>query len=89
MGICYEEMCYRDMLWNIPYFHRTMFVISTHLDRLIDTILINILDIPFIFIEDRNNIIYLSPFACWPGNVINPQWLELPLSRTFHGPKDV
>ena len=24
------------------------------------------------------------------GTVINPQWLELPMSRTvFHGPKDV
>ena len=30
----------------------------------------------------------LSPFAFW--RLINPQWLELPMSRTnFHGPKDV
>ena len=26
----------------------------------------------------------------WPGTIINPHWLELPLSRTnFHGPKGV
>ena len=32
----------------------------------------------------------LSPFASWPGAIINPQWLELPISRTnFHGPDDV
>ena len=32
----------------------------------------------------------LSPFASWPCAIINPQWLELPMSRTnFHGPKDV
>ena len=29
----------------------------------------------------------LSPFGSWPGAMINPQWLELPISRTnFHGP---
>ena len=32
----------------------------------------------------------LSLFASWTGAMINPQWLELPMSRTnFHGPKDV
>ena len=32
----------------------------------------------------------LLPFTSWPGAVINPQWLELPISRTnLHGPKDV
>ena len=32
----------------------------------------------------------LSPFASWPCVLINPQWLELPISRTnFHGPNDV
>ena len=32
----------------------------------------------------------VSPFASWPGAMINPQWFELPMSQTdFHGPKDV
>ena len=32
----------------------------------------------------------LSLFASSTGVMINPQWLELPMSRTnFHGPKDV
>ena len=31
-----------------------------------------------------------SPFASSTGAIINPQWPELPMSRTnFHGPKDV
>ena len=29
-------------------------------------------------------------YASWPGAIINPKWLKLPLSRTkFHGPKGV
>ena len=32
----------------------------------------------------------LSPFASWHGAMINPQWLELPISwRNFYRPKDV
>ena len=32
----------------------------------------------------------LPSFASWPGVMINPHWLELPISRTnLHGPKDV
>ena len=32
----------------------------------------------------------LSPFASWPGCMINPQSLDLPMSRiNFHAPKDV
>ena len=32
----------------------------------------------------------LSLFTSWPGTMNNPQWLELPMSRTiFYGPKDV
>ena len=28
--------------------------------------------------------------ASWPGNMINPQWLELPMFQTIlYGPKDV
>ena len=29
-------------------------------------------------------------YASFPGTIINPHWLELPMSRTnFHGPKGV
>ena len=29
-------------------------------------------------------------YAAWPGAIINPHWLELPMCRTnFHGPKGV
>ena len=32
----------------------------------------------------------LLPFASWPGTMINPQWLELPMWGTnLHGLKDV
>ena len=32
----------------------------------------------------------LSPFASWPGTMINSQWLKLSISGTnSHGPKDV
>ena len=38
----------------------------------------------------RKKIPKLSLFASWTGAMINPQWLELPMSRTiFYGPKDV
>ena len=41
-------------------------------------------------IEDGKDFPKLSPFASSPGAMINPQWFELPTSRTnFHGPKDV
>ena len=40
-------------------------------------------------IEDGNDIPKFSPYASWPGVLINPQWLELPISRTnFYGPND-
>ena len=42
------------------------------------------------FIEDRKEIPEESPFASWYVAVINPQWFELPMSRTnFHGHKDI
>ena len=42
------------------------------------------------FIENRADIPKLSIFASWPPAMFNPQWLELPMSRTnFHGSKDV
>ena len=38
-------------------------------------------------IEDQHVVPKLSPFASWPGTIINTQWLKLPMSRTnFHGP---
>ena len=46
-------------------------------------------NMPF-YIEDRKDTTKLYSFAFWPGVIINPQWLELPISRTnFYGPKDV
>ena len=40
--------------------------------------------------KKKKKIPKLSLFASWPGTMINPQWLELPMSRTiFYGPKDV
>ena len=41
------------------------------------------------FIEDGKDIPKLSPFASWPGIMINPQWLELLSKTKFHSPKDV
>ena len=41
-------------------------------------------------VENRKDFPKLSAFASWTGAMINPQWLELPMSQTiFHGPKDV
>ena len=56
-------------------------------------ILMSALKIPLftiVYLEDRKDILKSSPFLSWPGAMINPQWLELLMSRTnFHGPKDV
>ena len=42
------------------------------------------------FIEDRKDTPKLFQFASFPGAMINPQWLELAMSRTnLYGPKDV
>ena len=41
------------------------------------------------FKEDRKENPQLFPFASWPGAKINPQWLELPMSKkNFHSPKE-
>ena len=41
-------------------------------------------------VENRKDFPKLSLFASWTGAMINPQWLDLPMSRTnFHGPKDI
>ena len=41
-------------------------------------------------VENRKDFPKLSLFSSSTGAMINPQWFELPMSRTnFHGPKDV
>ena len=41
-------------------------------------------------VENQKDSPKLSLLASWTGAMINPQWLELPMSKTnFHGPKDV
>ena len=41
-------------------------------------------------VDDRKVIPKLSSFASWPGAINNPQYLELPISRSnFHGPKEI
>ena len=48
------------------------------------------LESPHCCVENQNYFIKLSLFASWLGSMINPQWLELHMSRTiFYGPKDV
>ena len=43
-----------------------------------------------IMLKTEKNFPKLSLFASWTDVMINPQWLELPMSRThFNGPKDV
>ena len=39
---------------------------------------------------EANRKVDQTYYASWPGSIINPQWLKLPLSRTnFHSPKGV
>ena len=48
------------------------------------------LNIQLLCRKSKKKIPKLSPFTSWLSTIINPQWLELPMSRThFHGPKDV
>ena len=48
------------------------------------------LESPHHYVENRKDFPKLLLSASWTGAMINPQWLELPMSRTnFHGPKDV
>ena len=43
-----------------------------------------------IVVKEIKKLPNLLLFASWPGTMIIPQWLELPMSRTlFHGPKGV
>ena len=66
------------------------YVVCTHLNRLIEAILMSTLNIQLLCRKSKKKIPKLSPFASWLGIIINPQWLEPPMSRTiFYGPKDV
>ena len=48
-------------------------------------------NIPSLYWRSKKHFPKLSLFASWPGTMINPQWLELPMmSRTnFYGLQDV
>ena len=54
-------------------------------------ILMSTLNVQLYCVENqKKKIPKLSRFASWPGTMINPQGLELPMSWTiFYGPKDV
>ena len=50
----------------------------------------SILNIQLLCRKSKKKIPKVSPFASWLGTIINPQWLEPPMSWTiFYGPKDV
>ena len=68
-----------------------MYDVCTHYNPLIEGILMDTLNIPlFVFIEDRKGIPKLSPFASWPGAMINHQCSNYRcLEKNIHGPKDV
>ena len=67
-----------------------MYVVITHLNRLIEAIQMSTHTTYHYYIKVEKDNPELSSFASWPGAMIYPQWLELPMSRTnFHGLKDV
>ena len=48
------------------------------------------LNIPLLSRRSKKKIPKLSASASWPGVMINPQWLKLPIYQiNFHGPKYV
>ena len=50
----------------------------------------NTLNIQLLCRKSRKKVPKLSLSASLPVTMINPQWLELPMSRTiFYGPEDV
>ena len=66
-----------------------LYVVCTHYNHLNEVILMSTLNIQSLCRKSKR-FPKLSLFASWTGAMINPQWLELPMSRTnFHGPKDV
>ena len=80
------------MFWKFSYLIMKimkLYVVRTHKNRLIEAILMSTHNI-HVFIKVRRDIPKSSPFVSRPGTMINPRWLELPISWTnFHGPKGV
>ena len=86
LPIAQENKC----LGKFSYFIVKLYVECTHQNHLIKAILMSTLNIQLLCRKSKKKIPKLSPFASWLGTIINPQWLELPMSWThFHGPKDV
>ena len=76
-------------LGKFSHFITILYVVCTHQNHLIKAILMSTLNIQLLCRKSKR-FPKLFLFASWPGAMINPQWLELPISRTnFHGPKDV
>ena len=69
-----------------------LYVVCTHKSHLIEVILMNTPNLQLLYRKSKKKkkIHKLSPFASRLGTMINPQWLEPPISRTIiYGPKDV
>ena len=61
-----------------------LYVESTHLNRLIEAILMSTYNLSLLNRRSKK-----PPLASWLGAMINPQWLELLISRiNVHDPKD-
>ena len=76
-------------LRNFFYYILKMYVVCTHQNCLIEAILMSTLNIPFYYRRSKRHP-YITSICLLPGTMIQPQWLELPISRkNFHGPKDV
>ena len=69
--------------WRIfSYFIMKLYDACTHQNRLIEAILISTPITHNYCVENQIDFPKFSQFASWPGDMINPQWLELPISRT-------
>ena len=69
-------LCDSSLFWK-------RYIVCTHKNRLNEAILMRTHNISPCKENQRDPY-----YASWPGAIINPQWLELPLSWTnFHGPK--
>ena len=68
-----------------------LYVVCTHKNRLTEAILMGTLNMPLLSRSSKKTKqTKLSPFPFWPGVMINPQWLKLPIfPANFLGPKDV
>ena len=66
-----------------------MYVVYSHKNHLVEAILMRTLTIPLFYRRLKRRLKSFS-FASKPGAMINPQCLELPMSRThFHGSKEI